>query len=381
MHTAKKYALRLALLCAAAASTGCDNLIQDIDVTLADFPPKLAVSASIDTDSGTFWLYFTEARSLSYYKMWQNERKKIIRKGTASLYEDDNPTPIYRIVDGGNGQGFDMSLRSGSESGFSVEHRGLTLKAGSSYKLTIEVEGYPTATATVVMPYPPAVEDMALDTEQKVWRRRPYIVNSGYGYSSDDNEFYPLNLRLTDGSRNRDYYMFRAKATTTYHHHYQGYDDVYDVATWIPVAVANRALIQDNPDLEAEELPLNAEPDVFLFYRMLISDMSFANATGAINLLLPEMYAKPTPPDLCDTASQPYEQTRTEIYISHLSPVTYEHHRSLMLQRNEVSFFTEPVSIVSNIENGYGCFAAFNTVRTTVQESCSCRKEPIYTIE
>jgi hypothetical protein len=376
MHAAKKYTLRMALLCAAALA-GCENMMQDIDVKLTDFPPKLAVSASIDTDSGTFRLYFTEARSLAYYKTWQSESKAIIRKGTVSLYEDDSL--IYSIVDGGSGQGFDMSLRSGDASGFSVEQKGLTFKAGSAYKLALHIGDYPIATAAVVMPDAPGVEDVALDTARKVHRQRPYFVNNGNGYlSTDEMDFYALSLRLTDGSHDRDYYMFQGKATTTlYHHDYLDGDNTY--TTWFPVAVANRALIQDNPDLEGEELFINTEPDVFLFNRMLVSDMSFANATGAIDLLLPEMYVKPTYLNLlCDTTSQPYVRISTEICISHLSPITYEHHLSLALQRDEVGFFTEPVSIASNIENGVGCFAAFNTVRKTVLSTYGCSWEMPY---
>jgi hypothetical protein len=37
-----------------------------------------------------------------------------------------------------------------------------------------------------------------------------------------------------------------------------------------------------------------------------------------------------------------------------------------------MGFFSEPVSIVSNIENGYGCFSAINTVWgiIAVYETC-----------
>lgn len=360
------------LLCGVALA-GCENMIQEIDIAPSNFPPKLAVSATIDTDSGTFNLTFTEARSLGSYKKWRSENSTIIRKGTVSLYEDDNPTPIYRIVDGGNGQGFDMSLRS-YESGFSVEKKGLVLKAGSAYRLTLEVEGYPTATSTVVMPDDPAVEDIALDTEKKIHKRYPYFIGlSGGGSYGGDMDFYPLNIRLKDNSRDRDYYMFRLESTTVIPNDNYVYTETPHIAT------ANRALIQDNPDMEANPLSIENFEDVYLFERMLVSDMSFANATGTIDLLLQEWLVKASAPLPCDTASQQYEQrTSMDICISHLSAITYEHHRSLALQRNGVDFFTEPVSIPSNIENGFGCFAAINTIRKTIHESYTCFFDGLY---
>lgn len=344
-----------------AALAGCDNMIQEIDVAPSNFPPMLAVSAAIDTDNGTFSINFTEARSLGSYKKWQSESRTIIRKGVVSLYEDDNF--IYGIFS--NEQGFDMSLRP-SDSGFSFEEKGLALKAGSTYRLTLEIEGYPTATATVVMPADPAVEDIALDTGRKIHKRYPYFVGRSGGYSSGgDMDFYPLNIRLKDNSRDRNYYMFRLESTTVYA--YTSYTETP------PVATGNRALIQDNPDMEANPLSIENFEDVYLFERMLMSDMSFANATGTIDLLLQEWLVKASDPLPCDTASQQYEQrTSIDICISHLSAVTYEHHRSLALQRSEIGFFTEPVSIPSNIENGYGCFAAINTIRKTIYERYSC---------
>ncbi|MDR0688185.1 MAG: DUF4249 domain-containing protein [Prevotellaceae bacterium] len=356
----------MALLCAAALA-GCENMIKDVDVALADFSPKLVVSASIDTDSGTFRLYFTEARSLAYYKTWQSESIMITGKGTASLYEDDNPVPIYRML-----------LNVDGASGFSGEQKGLTFKAGSTYKLELRVGEYPVATATAVMPDPPAVEDIALDTTRKVHRRYPYFVGSMGEYVYEDSkDFYPLSLRLTDGSRGRDYYMFRFEGSETTVIPELSYSNTYPVTPYI--AVANRALIQDNPDMEANPLEVGTEPDVFLFSRMLMSDMSFANATATIDLLLEDLFVMLTPPTgLCDTTSQPYTRTRTEICISHLSPITYEHHRSLILQRDELGFFTEPVPIASNIENGFGCFAAFSTVRKTVHDGYACSWEMPY---
>jgi hypothetical protein len=348
-------------------------MIQEIDVTSSDIPPMLAVSAAISTDGGVFRLSFTEARSIGSYKTWRSENASIICNGFVALYEDDNPDPIYRLVDGGNGQGFDMSLRAG-ESGFATQREGLTFKAGSAYRLVLDIEGYPVATATAVMPDAPNVKVEPLNVEEVVRRRYSYVIGSGIGsFVGEEQNFYPIHLQLTDNSRGRDYYMFWIQSTTTY----PNFSDYSPQTTDLPIGISSWALIQDNPDIEAEGVPLETLFDVYLFERMLMSDMSFANATGAVDLLLPENSVwKPSPSSSlppCDKASATLFSC-VEICMSHLSPITYDHHRSLALQREGVGFFTEPVSIASNIENGYGCFAAFNTVRDTVWSAYGCEQ-------
>jgi hypothetical protein len=95
--------------------------------------------------------------------------------------------------------------------------------------------------------------------------------------------------------------------------------------------------------------------------------MSFPNTTGTLDLwVINTSYFK----EPCDT---PAGHIFLDILVSHLSTATFEHYRSLVLQSNGVGFFSEPVSIAGNIENGYGCFTAINTERTTVakHEFCS----------
>jgi hypothetical protein len=370
MHTACNIPrLPRAALLSLTLLAGCDGMVQEIDIASSDVPPMLAVSAAISTDGGALQLSFTEARSTSSYSTWRSEKASIIRKGDVALYEDDNPEPIYRIVDGGDGQGFDMSLRTGV-SGFSTQHKGLTFKAGSAYKLVLAIDGYPVATATAVMPDAPNVKAAPLNTEEVVRRSHPYAIGSsgGGGSIGEEQDFYPIHLQLTDNSRGRDYYMFWLQATTIY----PGYPPL---TADLPTGISSWALIQDNPDLEAEGVPIESFFDVYLFDRMLMSDMSFANATGAADLLVQKssFLGFWDHPFQCDSAFKKLF-TCVEICMSHLSPITYDHHRSLTLQREGVSFFTEPVSIASNVENGYGCFAAFNTVRDTVWSAYVCEQ-------
>ncbi|MDR0814719.1 MAG: DUF4249 domain-containing protein, partial [Bacteroidales bacterium] len=184
---------------------GCDNMIQNIDVEPANLSPRLAVSATINTDDGIFSVCFAEARSLGSYKDWRAEEQTIIRQGNISLYEDDRI--IFRQES--KGDGFDMSLSS-YRSGYSTRASGLKFKVGTAYKLVVEIDGYPTASAIVMMPDAPVIEHISVDMQQLVKKQNPYLAgqlgnNGGQIYSG--MIFSPLTIRLKDNSTDRDYYM------------------------------------------------------------------------------------------------------------------------------------------------------------------------------
>jgi len=58
----------------------------------------------------------------------------------------------------------------------------------------------------------------------------------------------------------------------------------------------------------------------------------------------------------------------TYLRVQHFSESTFRYYRGQVLQRNRVGFFTEPVTITGNIENGYGHFAAINAVSIKLLE-------------
>ncbi|MDR0714125.1 MAG: DUF4249 domain-containing protein [Bacteroidales bacterium] len=341
-----------------SAFPSCENMIQYIDIENDNRPPLLAVSAVIDTYDGTFNICFTEARSLSSYSDWRPDNETIVRRGSITLYEDDRL--LFRKES--EGSGFDMSLND-DRSGYSFEKRQLPFRAGSSYRLELDIEGYPPASAVAVMPDAPLIESAEIDMQQTIKSNRLYTVerlgNAGTGYHSEI--FHPLNVRLTDNSTERDYYLIRQHIHTT-----QSGSDDYSWPTVI--AISNKAIIQDNPDMETVNFLGGEEADVFIFDCILLSDMSFANTTGLVDLLtIPEISGWKTPLP-CENPML----TTSLLLVSHLSQETFAYYRSLVLQNNGVGFFTEPVSIVSNIENGYGCFSALNTVSKSIAEAYFC---------
>jgi hypothetical protein len=331
-----------------------------VDVAPADFPPKLAVTATIDTD-GRFFLSFTEARSIGSYQNWRYEEETIIRKGVVSLY-DETDGSIVCTIDSSANSGFDMSLHSG-RSGYATVVNGLQFAAGHAYRLTLDIDGYPVATATAVMPAPPLIEKAEADMQQTLYRSSAYRIDPSdpHTVSVSSISCHPLTLHLTDNSPERDYYMISLQ------NEYR-YPDGTTRASQPYIAISDRAVIQDNPDIEAAQLYMDSEADAFIFDRMLLSDMSFANAAGILQLLIASdefeerdgKYPAPSCPE------DERIRVTTDICVAHLSNESHAYYRSLSLQKAGMGFFTEPVPIISNVENGYGCFSAIHSVRKTI---------------
>jgi hypothetical protein len=349
-------------VCFAILFSACESMMRYIDVEPANLQPVLAVSSIIDTD-GTFFVSFTEARSIGSYRNWRPEEETIIRKGEVMLYDETAGETVTWL----QSEGFDMSLRF-YESGYSFTQHDLHFEAGHTYRLTLDIEGYPLATATATIPDAPLVEEVSVNLQQTLhfdnaYRLSPFTPDAFQVHSID---CCPLSLRLADNSPQRDYYMTYMIADVN--------SDALTVIGYRDIAVSDRAVIQDNPDMEAAQLLMDGEIDAFLFDRLLLSDMSFANTAGTIKLLIDPGFLKqsdyynkyPDPP--CDNTVL----TTVYLCVAHLSANSYAHYRSLSLQKAGMDFFSEPVSIVSNIENGYGCFSAINTVRHKIAEYKSC---------
>jgi hypothetical protein len=356
------FLFRMITVCVAMMFSACEGMMRYIEVEPANLQPVLAVSSIIDTD-GTFHVSFTEARSTGSYRNWRPEEEVIIRRGEVTLYDETAGETVTRI----QSEAFDMSLRL-YESGYAETQDSLHFEAGHAYRLTLDIEGYPLATARATIPDAPIVEDVSVDLGQtfhfnNAYRLDPFVPDAFQVHSID---CCPLTLRMVDNSPQRDYYMTYMIADVN--------SEALSVIAYRDIAVSDRAVIQDNPDMEAAQLLMDGEVDAFLFNRMLLSDMSFANTTGTINLLIDPGFLKQGyyynryPDPECDNPVL----TTVYLCVAHLTANSYAHYRSLSLQKAGMSFFSEPVSIVSNIENGYGCFSAINTVRHKIAQYKSC---------
>lgn len=341
----------------------CDPFSKEIEIETADFPPKLSVTATLDTDSGTFTLFVFEGRSVAYHENTPSDLE-IIRDGEIRLYGDGEQ--IFSL------QGpFTLSFGRG----FRHVAKGISVKAGCSYRLEIDIEGYDMVTSTALMPDAPIIGEVRTDTVHTVYKAKGtvfYNFENSFTFSAKDSaarnlQYYVTRLSLTDNSNGTDYYSFQRIFSYTY-------ADGTILNLERDIGISDINLIQDNPEYYYNRNLLEDEVcDIYEYDLMVLSDCAFAGRTVHLELLTNDPHDISPSGSLSDLPIPDYDPDRdgTEVksyyantlIVKHISTETFLHYRSLVCQKAGVDFFTEPAYIVSNVENGYGCFAAVNTQR------------------
>ncbi|MDR1156168.1 MAG: DUF4249 domain-containing protein [Bacteroidales bacterium] len=351
-------------------AAGCEDMMtKTIEIDSADFPPKLAVSATLDTD-GSLTMSLYEGCSVSSYS-WQRSDRSIIANGAARLYRDDQL--VWTLTGDFNLSLDKHSYSSGREEGYGyIRVTDIPAKAGSAYTLEIDMDGYEKAVSTVVMPADPLVDDVFLDMRHPVEKNRiNHIAGSGSYWP-----LYPLKCTLKDNAGGADYYAVQIRTVQLSNHpDYPAYLSEEELG----VGIANLTLIQDNPDYEAlgSSLGDGESYDLYMFNTLLISDITFRDGSATLELFsgfpdewdewntFPERPSNYTPEVYGDEVIYSY---RTTLIVKHITDETFKHYRSLVLQGEGMGFFSEPVQIASNIQNGYGCFSLQNSCKIVLKE-------------
>ncbi len=370
-----KYIITVICLLALVVA-GCEDAFKTvIEIDNADFPPKLAVTATLDTDSGRFNISIVEGRSLQDYKDYRQVDQTIIKDGFVRLFEDDRE--IFSIPGP-----FDISASGNSgNQGYRAKFTGIPVKEGCTYRLEVELDGYAGVSSTAVMPAIPVVTDVMLDTSRVVTKNKVMWINSlseaysGRSYGS----YFPLAMTLADDSSKPDYYSLQL---ITYQH--LTYDGITNTSSSNSeyIGTDNLTMVQDNPDVESKNLMMDSEGyDMYTFDLMMLTDVTFGAsdklslyASTNIRTSSPEyyypgntVYNQPRPYDP-DKEIEIREANQTDLIVTHLTTETFKHYRSLAFQLMGLGFFSEPVFINSNMKNGYGCFSVQNSARVNLLE-------------
>jgi hypothetical protein len=351
----------------------CDGMKTELDIDAAAFPPKLCVTAILDGKSGVFTIVLTEGRSLADYKTPRPSEQTIIRDGEIRLYEDDR----LILTEAGR---FDMTVSDRgwydseqSKYGYRFEATEITTHPGRTYRLEAEVNGYPLATSTSVMPFPPDVS-ASINSNVTVKKRNVKQYSSLGGWSGGsmggDNYYCPIPLQWGERDAGRNYYALEM---------YIERETIEGTPTeWEPdgrfnigVFVDDLSKLQDNPEVEIFEgqdieidIGSGSEPvDMYYFPILLMSDFYFTPDNASLTLFQAKTPAwEIEPPDRPDDDGYEYvvQQNTLTLRVRSITTATFRYYRSLTLQSTGMGFFSEPVQIVSNIENGYGGFNVFN---------------------
>lgn len=351
------------------ALTACDDLfIKRIDVAQADFPSKLSVTATLDTDGGRLILFIKEGQSLQYFHSYRNVNQTIVCNGTISLYE--NGREIFTETGL-----FDLSTGEYGNRGYNATFTGISAVAGYTYRLAVEMEGYPAASAVAVMPEAPVVYGVDWDAEHTVEKKNVLDISSlDNRYSTISIAGNPFVMTIADNGEGKDCYALRIEHKETWD--YKGWDNNRHEETSYQTMVStpDLTLIQDNPDIESKDLTLNGENyDLYGFYLMLFTDATFPGSHRRLDMYLSSnaqpldesrYYPKPVVSyDPWRHGEQTHVTRRKDLLVTHLSPEVFRQYRSMAFQLAGMGFFSEPVFISTNMENAYGCFSVQNTAR------------------
>jgi len=350
----------------------CDGFEKDLDGDFARFPPKLAVTAILDRngESGesAFSITICEGRSLADYREGIAINRQIKAPGSITLLEDD----VEIFTESGE---FDMSIEGYNswgdqerQYGYKYDRSGFVTHAGRTYRLVVEVEGYAMVTSASTMPDLPAITASA-DTNALVSKgcvADIYSLNPSSGSSwgcrySDNTDYCTVTLSLDARSSVNNYYAVEMSRTQQ-----DWMDGVY---------VADLNHFHDNPDVEAfngmngmfDEIGggsgsnSNSIPDMYRFFLLLMNDNNFSREHSSLNVYSP--FQPSGNPNMNLTPGQVFVISRyvLNMRIRHITTATFNYYRSLAMQNTGMGFFSEPVNIAGNIENGYGVFSVYNS--------------------
>ena len=388
----KQFLQILTILLAITFFASCDGFEKDIDVDLANFPPKLAVTAILDrygeNGESAFSITISEGRALSDYKEGVPINRQIIRQGRITLFEND----VEIFTHSGE---FDMSIEGyggwdsqRTKNGYKYEQSDFVTHAGRTYRLEVEVDEYTMVTSTSTMPEQPAITATA-DTMSLVsvgcvadiYSLNPFSGGSSGCYGGDYYfDFVTVKLNLDARSSVANHYTVEMFSYT-----FKEDDDVYDFIGGFAeggVCISDLNNFPDNPDIEAynamngilDEISRGSNsstPDMYRFLLFPMNDNNFSR-DNSLNLyrsfqssFIPFDLPSISIPEDIESPELVFElQTmRYELImrIRHISTATFNYYRSLAMQNTGMGFFSEPVNIAGNIENGYGVFSVYNS--------------------
>ena len=367
--------------------TACDGMRSEIDVDLAAFPPKLCITAILDGASGTFSIALTEGRALADYKKPRPSGQKVVANGEIRLYEDGKL--ILQEV----GE-FDMTKHYG-EPYYDWETREIVYpdkggyrfdapvatNPGSAYRLVVTTDKHGTATSTSTMPPLPDVSATINRTEIVKRNGIKEFHSLGGGYSSgygSDYYFLPVSLQWGARPAGRNYYALEMQEEIRL---IEGapIQRIREGKHNIGVCVGDLSKLQDNPEVEIyEDDDIDLDPstwfyDTYKFPILLMSDMAFTNDDASLTLFLQDRYYLHYIQNFIGDDSEEHIPPQYEYFptkyqhkftlrVRHITEATFRYYRSLALQSIGIDFFSEPINIIGNIENGYGGFMVFSAV-------------------
>lgn len=292
--------LSLPLLLALSA---CEQIIEP---DLPEHTPRLVLQAFFTPDST--WVAFV-GRSAGILES-QSERERAVAEATVELLVGD------RVID---------ELEFFQEERLYVWEKG-ALQAGESYSLRVSAPGFATIQATdaIPRPVPTAIASYRINTSSRSESR----------ISGD----FSIKLEIQDPPGETNYYQLRFFRSGHRSGHRLGRDEESFYYT------VEESFSTQDPSISADNVDDFIEGSLTAPF---FKDTLFDGQTHAIELS--GDYDAP-------------EHSRFHIQVLHVSETYYEYLKSARLHEStQDNPFAEPVSVYSNVENGYGIFAGYSS--------------------
>ena len=289
------------------ALSACEQVIEP---DLPEHTPRLVLQAFFTADST--WVAFV-GRSVGILESMP-EREMAVADATVELLAGD------RVID---------RLEFFQQERVYVWEKG-TLQAGESYALRVAAPGFATVEATDAVPRPVPTAIVS------------YLTHTSVRSESMIKGDMSIELEIQDPPGETNYYQIRMFAFSR--SEFRTLDD--EVVDLVSIRYEGSFSTQD-PSIIADNTADEPFDGSFTGAAPFFKDTLFDGQTHAIELS--SDYNAP-------------ERTRFYVHVLHLSETYYEYLKSARLHEStQDNPFAEPMSVYSNVENGYGIFAGYSS--------------------
>jgi len=340
---------------------GCeDHFVKDFDVDTGAFQPKLAVDAVMDIYNNSFNVTISSTTPAIGWQI-----SKPVGKGNLKLFE--NSKLIYSVA-------FDpdkdkikpdeqLEYGLGSDGSVFLQSYDLQFTVGNSYRIEIDSEGFESVfseeKATNGLVFGPAAIDTST-TIEKDFRRIDYLdfsyFYSGYGPNSNRNFYHPVEIHISDTEPEKNYYSL---SLITYPPATYG--------SYRPMLyTTDRTILIEHPSLNQTDAAFSDQvTSAYGFSNYIASDMFFTEGkikhSFLININGIKSYSYDEAKKLYPNRDIILKQHTVQLRAKNISEGAYQYFKSIKQQYYSDGPFMEPITIPSNINNGYGYFSIEST--------------------
>jgi hypothetical protein len=353
----------------ASIMNGCeDQFVKDFDVDTGEFKSKLAVDAVIDINNNSFNVIISSTTPAIGWQI-----SKPIGKGNLKLFE--NRQLILSIAfDPQNNKNIADSLAEyylQGDGSLVINRYNIAFSIGNTYRLEIDAEGfenvYAEEKAAKGLVFGPATIDTSTIIE-KDFRRIEYLDFNYYYYGGYDpnynrNSYHPVDINISDSEPEKNYYSLSLV----------NYPPSTYGSSRLMFITSDRTLLIDHPGLSQTDAAFSDQViSAYAFSNYIASDMFFTDGKVKHSFLINsndiKSYSYDEAKKLYPNRDIVLKQHTVQLRAKNISEGAYQYFKSIKQQYYSDGPFMEPITIPSNITNGYGYFSIESTTTITLYQ-------------